>query len=72
VYISDLFVDYLLFGKEFSKMLISFECPHCQASLKAGSSFAGKSGGCPKCGKEVKVPKQNVDTHSDKREHARK
>jgi len=53
-------------------MLISFECPHCQASLKAGSSFAGKSGGCPKCGKEVKVPKQNVDTHSDKREHARK
>ena len=49
-------------------MLISFKCPHCQASLKAGSSFAGKTGGCPKCGKEVVVPKQYAETQKKDKE----
>jgi endogenous inhibitor of DNA gyrase (YacG/DUF329 family) len=53
-------------------MLISFNCPHCQASLKAGSDFAGKTGGCPKCGKEVKVPEQNTVAQSEHKETAKK
>jgi hypothetical protein len=53
-------------------MLISFKCPHCQALLKAGSSFAGKTGGCPKCGKEVRVPEQNAENKSKEKEAVKK
>jgi hypothetical protein len=53
-------------------MLINFECPHCQISLKAGSSFAGKTGICPKCKKEIRVPEQNTGTQTDKKEPAKK
>jgi len=53
-------------------MLISFKCPHCQASLQVGSDFVGKTGICPKCKKEITVPEQNTGTQSDQKESAKK
>jgi len=53
-------------------MLISFKCPHCQASLQVGSDFAGKTGICHKCKKEITVPEQDVVTQSDKKEPEKK
>lgn len=53
-------------------MLIGFKCPHCQASLKAGSSFAGKTGGCPNCGKEVRIPEQDSENKNKEKETVKK
>ena len=53
-------------------MLISFKCPHCQALLRAESAFAGKTGGCPKCKKEIAIPEQNDGTQSKAREMVKK
>jgi hypothetical protein len=67
-----LFVDNRILGKEFFDMLIDFKCPHCQIGLQVGSDFAGKTGACPKCKKEITVPEQNAGTQSDKEEPAKK
>lgn len=47
-------------------MLISFKCPHCQASLQVGSNFAGKKEICPVCKEALTVPKQDEKTTSCK------
>ncbi len=39
-------------------MLIEFKCPHCQTILQDPSDFAGKKSKCPRCKKEVIVPKK--------------
>jgi hypothetical protein len=41
-------------------MAIEFKCPHCQAPLNANDDLAGKTGNCPKCGKEITVPAQTT------------
>ena len=56
----------------FLDMLISFKCPHCQALLRAESAFAGKTGGCPKCKKEITIPEQNEGTQSKAKEMVKK
>ena len=53
-------------------MLISFKCPYCQALLKAESAFAGKTGGCPNCKKEIKIPKQNAQVECEQKETVKK
>lgn len=40
-------------------MLISFECPHCQTALQAGSDLVGKEGSCPHCKKKITVPEKD-------------
>jgi len=40
-------------------MFIEFKCPHCQAMLQDISAFAGKKSKCPRCKKEVIVPKKS-------------
>ena len=35
---------------------ISFDCPHCQARLRAPVRVVGRAGPCPHCGKRVVVP----------------
>jgi DNA-directed RNA polymerase subunit RPC12/RpoP len=35
---------------------ISFDCPGCQARLKAAPQLVGRSGPCPSCGGRVVVP----------------
>ena len=52
-------------------MPINFKCPHCQATLQAVSSLAGKQGMCPKCNKEITVP-QDTGAQSGEREAAKK
>jgi transcription initiation factor IIE alpha subunit len=42
--------------KGVSVMSIEFTCPHCKYPLKADDQVAGKTGKCPKCGKEITVP----------------
>jgi hypothetical protein len=59
-------------GKEYFDMLINFKCPHCQTALQVGSDFAGKTGVCPKCKKEVTVPAQSTGTHTGKTDAAKK
>jgi predicted Zn finger-like uncharacterized protein len=53
-------------------MLINFKCPHCQASLQVGSDLVGETGICPKCNKEITVPKQKAGTQGDKKEPTKK
>ncbi len=53
-------------------MPIIFECPHCQTSLQTESDLAGKKGTCPKCKKEVNVPKEDSPTQSEGKETAKK
>ncbi len=53
-------------------MIISFKCPYCQALLKAESSFAGKTGGCPKCEKEVRIPEQDSEIQNKEKETVKK
>ena len=37
-------------------MTITFNCPECEAPLKADDDMAGKTGKCPECQKQVNVP----------------
>jgi hypothetical protein len=53
-------------GKEDGFMTIEFTCPHCKQSLKASDEVAGKTGNCPKCGKEIKVPEKTAPEEPDK------
>lgn len=39
-------------------MAITFNCPHCSAALDAKDELAGKKANCPKCNKELTVPKK--------------
>ena len=39
-------------------MLIEFKCPHCKTMLQDPGDFAGKTSKCPRCKKEVIVPKK--------------
>jgi phage FluMu protein Com len=47
-------------------MTINFKCPHCQATLQAVSSVAGKQGMCPKCNKEITVPQDSKAQDEEK------
>jgi len=51
-------------------MLISFECPHCQASLQAGNDLAGKEGACPHCKKKVTVPEKNSGAENEEKKNS--
>ena len=48
-----------------SNMTIKFKCPHCEIQLCAGIKLIGTKGTCPKCGKEITVPKEDTETQSD-------
>ncbi len=37
-------------------MPIQFNCPHCEAQTNVSDEFAGQSGPCVKCGKNVTIP----------------
>jgi prepilin-type processing-associated H-X9-DG protein len=37
-------------------MAITFNCPHCGTSTEVGDQYAGQSGPCRSCGKQVTVP----------------
>ena len=41
-------------------MTIKYICPYCQKPTSAPNCFAGKTGWCTNCKKEVTVPKQNT------------
>lgn len=52
-------------------MPIQFKCSHCQASLQAVSTLAGKPGTCPKCNKDITVP-QEAESQSEQKEATKK
>jgi len=37
---------------------IRFSCTHCQASIKAAAQLSGRTGGCPRCGNRLVVPRR--------------
>jgi endogenous inhibitor of DNA gyrase (YacG/DUF329 family) len=52
-------------------MPIKFLCPHCQTGLEAGDGLAGKKGNCPKCGKEITVPRDDSKPQSEGKKTAK-
>jgi len=40
---------------------ISFSCPHCTSRLRASVRFVGQAFLCPKCGRQLVVPRQVAD-----------
>lgn len=53
-------------------MLIKFNCPYCQATLNAGSDFAGKKCACPNCKKELTIPEKSEETQKETKKTAKK
>lgn len=41
--------------------MINYSCPHCGHHTKVDPSYAGKTGPCAKCGKDVTIPKASQD-----------
>lgn len=39
-------------------------CPHCQARFAVKAKYAGQVGGCPKCGKKLRVPGETPSAES--------
>jgi len=61
-------------------MTFSFTCPHCGSTTEVDQSYAGQTGPCFSCGKEVKLPEEidnnlasaQAALHSEKRSEIRK
>ena len=53
-------------------MPIKFKCPHCQTALEGVDELAGTKRSCPKCGKEINVPKMNSSNETEPKESAKK